>query len=70
MVIPKSVTKIGPSAFEDCSSLESVVMPDSVTEIGICVFKGCTALKEIIIPVGTKDKFIELDLNEDLLFEK
>ena len=45
-----SVTKIGKSAFCDCSRLSSITIPDSVTSIGDYAFYRCTALKSIKIP--------------------
>ena len=36
-----SVTSIGNTAFENCSSLTSVTIPESVTSIGSCAFSGC-----------------------------
>ena len=36
--IPESVTKIGESAFEDCSGMTSINIPEGVTEIGISTF--------------------------------
>ena len=45
--IPDSVTTIGISAFEDCSSLRSVAIPDSVTTIGISAFADCSSLKKV-----------------------
>ncbi len=52
-VIPDSVTRIGPSAFEGCSCPEQLFVPDSVTEIGRDAFKGCYGLRVIYVPVGT-----------------
>jgi hypothetical protein len=49
VVIPKEingkkVTKIGNYAFEDCTSLTSIVIPNSVTLMGRDVFCGCSKL--------------------------
>ena len=46
----KTVTKIGVSAFEDCTNFESITIPDSVTEIGWNAFSGCKRLISITIP--------------------
>ncbi len=47
--IPGSVTSIGGSAFNRCTSLTSVTIPDSVTSIGDSAFYASTALNEIFI---------------------
>ena len=39
-----SVTKIGDSAFKDCTNLTSVTIPDGVTTIHMNAFRGCTSL--------------------------
>ena len=41
IIIGDGVTRIGRSAFEDCSSLTSVTIPNSVTTIGWDAFSGC-----------------------------
>ena len=42
-----SVTRIGGSAFEECSALTSVTIPKSVTSIGYRAFRDCSALTHI-----------------------
>ena len=49
-VIPDSVTSIGQSAFEGCSSLTSIDIPDSITSIGDGAFDSCSSLISINIP--------------------
>ena len=46
----KSVTRIGDSAFERCSNIESIAIPESVTSIGRRAFGDCTSLTNITIP--------------------
>ena len=46
-----SVTKIGDSAFQDCT-LVSITLPESVTSVGSVAFVRCRVLKSIRIPDG------------------
>lgn len=48
--IPSYITHIGNYAFNDCSSLEQVIIPDSVVDIGEHAFSKCNKLSNIIIP--------------------
>jgi len=48
-IISKPVTKIGDSAFYNCSSLTSVTIPSSVTSIGSSAFYSCVGLTSIIV---------------------
>lgn len=50
VVIPNTVTFIGRSAFEYCSSLESIVIGNSVKSIGLYAFAHCSSLKSIVVP--------------------
>ena len=48
-IIGDSVTSIGSSAFEGCSSLASVTIGNSVTSIGSSAFEGCSSLASVTI---------------------
>ena len=48
--IPDGVTHIGDGAFQNCTSLTSIIIPDSVTYIGGSAFSGCSSLTSITIP--------------------
>ena len=48
--IPASVTKIGYSAFSNCSRLKSIKIPTSIEKIEDSAFRNCSGLKNIEIP--------------------
>ena len=48
IVIPNTVTIIGPEAFKDNDNVTSVTIPGSVSVIGYNAFEGCTALERVI----------------------
>lgn len=54
VTIPKTVTKIGDSAFQNCFGLETVLLPDEIIELGNASFLGCEELKNIAIPKSAK----------------
>lgn len=43
------VSGIGESAFENCKSIQIVVLEDSITKIGALAFSGCTNLRKMYI---------------------
>lgn len=52
VIIPKSITRIGESAFNACQSLKKVIIPPNVISMGSSVFFGCTSLEEVQMPDG------------------
>ena len=49
LILPSTLTSIGPSAFQDCLLLTKVTMPNSVISIGDSAFSGCINLSDIIL---------------------
>lgn len=54
VIIPKSVRKIGKSAFKSCRKLRSVIIEDGCEEIEESAFASCSQLHEIILPDSVK----------------
>ena len=52
--IPESVTEIGDSVFDGCSSLTSISIPSSVTRIREYAFKECYNLEHVFLPSTLK----------------
>ena len=50
IILPDTINSIGDSAFENCSSLQSVTWSPNLVTIGASAFKGCTNLDEVILP--------------------
>lgn len=50
--IPSTVTRIGGTAFGNCSNLSSVTIPTSVTSIGTYAFDNCGGLTDVTIPAS------------------
>lgn len=63
-VVREGTTTLGTGAFQNCTTLESVVLPSSLTTLGdvrmfpvevSSVFDGCTNLCEITLPIGVTE---------------
>ena len=52
--IPKGITKIKRSAFENCKNLEKIVIPEGVVEIEENAFCKCESLKSVTIPTSVE----------------
>ena len=55
IVIPETVTEIGPYAFNYCTKLQSIVLPSSLKKIGANAFRSCFALQDVYLCDGITD---------------
>lgn len=55
VVFGDGVTRIGESAFRECTRITSVTIPNSVTSIGRCAFQYCINLTDLTIPNSVID---------------
>lgn len=53
--IPKSVSTIWNSAFQECAFLKSIIIPSNVTNIRGYAFDGCESLENIHISAGVQE---------------
>src|ERR1039458_5346377 len=56
VTIPSSVTCIGDSAFDQCTSLTSVAIGTNVISIGANAFNYCISLTSVTIPSGVRSE--------------
>lgn len=50
VTVPACIGVLSTNMFQNCLSLETVVLEEGITEIGTSAFAGCTALKNITLP--------------------
>lgn len=71
--LPKSLTNIDYYAFEDCHSLETIILPTSITKIPDNCFKNCHSLERIEAPgvtiLGNNAFAYCSSLNEDFVMD-
>jgi hypothetical protein len=63
LIIPNTVTTIGFSSFEGCSSLSNITIPDSVTSIGESAFQGCSTNHMDVHYLGDLNSWLEINLD-------
>ena len=57
--MPNGVTYIGRDAFNNCTSIVSIVIPDSVTSIEGFAFSDCTSLTSVTFGTNSQLAFID-----------
>jgi hypothetical protein len=48
------VTRIGKSAFNNCSALKSIYIPNTVTELGYFCFQNCISLESVVLKKNSR----------------
>ena len=48
--LPKTLKRIGSSAFSGCTTLTDVVFPDGIEEIDSTAFKDCKSIRSVVFP--------------------
>jgi hypothetical protein len=66
LALPKSIKKIGISAFYGLKALSSINIPQGVEIIGQYAFAGCASLKSIVIPDSVKYLGLDPDINDQM----
>jgi len=51
----EGLQKIGPFAFEGCSSLASITFPSTVRIMDSCAFRDCIELTEVVFSEGIQE---------------
>lgn len=54
LILPRSLTSIEDTAFQDCDQLVSVYIPDTVVSIGDYAFEYCSSMTSIVLPDSIK----------------
>lgn len=49
---PASLTRIGPTAFQGCTGLQTITLPSGISAVAPGVFEGCTSLTSVSFPSG------------------
>ena len=59
IVIPESVTYIGPYAFQLCNNLKNITFPSKIKVIEAATCYGCKNLTQVIVPEGIQSIYTE-----------
>lgn len=53
--IPQNVSYIGPSAFNNCTSLKNITIPDGMQDIDYFLFAGCDSLQSVTLSTSVTE---------------
>lgn len=64
ITLDSGTVTIAPKAFQNKTTLKSIVIPDTVEFIGQSAFSGCTGLTEFTFPAALKSIHVDINQNE------